>query len=159
MREIYSLTPATEKVLTDNIKQIAFEMDCSDKYLYAMLSEDKTDVYAPFRRLYMAAVRAGAGVCHYDNDMAAIRSRYEKNGVPARETNDCIIEKIQSGSALITKAFETLADGELCERDISELMPLIEREKENLERIEMSLAFRKGVIEGEKEKKGKLRAA
>ena len=137
---VYSLTTATEQVLTGSVKQIAYEMDCSDKYLYGMLSEDKTDIFAPFRRLYAAAVRAGASVCHWDNDLASIRARYEKLQ-PKRSIVECLIEKIRSGADTAARLVDALKDGEISESEAGRIQAAIDKEKQNLALLETHLHF------------------
>lgn len=75
-RETYPLSKETRAVLTDNVADIAAEMDVHTSYLYQILSSVECDPFGKFRRLYAAAVRAGAPVFHWDDELEAIRDRY-----------------------------------------------------------------------------------
>lgn len=144
MRQTYRLSDETRAVLTDYVKPISEEMNKSDKYIYAFLSESQTDLFAKFLPLYAAAVRAGAPVCHWDNRLAGIRARYEKIN-PGKNPAECLTEKIHIHAETTARLVEALSDGKLDEREIKQLRLDIEKERKNLNLLEMILNFQETV--------------
>lgn len=110
MRYDYPLTDETLAVLTDNVADIAAEMDVNVSYLYQILSGSQNDCFAKFQRLYAAAVRAGAPVCRWDNKLAAIRARYEKRA-PLKTEIECLAEKISRDADTTAKMVDALNGG------------------------------------------------
>jgi hypothetical protein len=139
-REIYSLTDQTTAVVTDNVGAIAAEMDVSNKYLYAILSEEKTDPYAPFRRLYAAAVRAGAPTCHWEVDLNAIKTRSMKIR-PSKTEIECLTEKVMSDADTTAKLVDALRDGDIDEVERRSIITAIEKERRTLDSLEMVLGL------------------
>lgn len=57
MRHTRPLTDETRHALTPRIKQVAAEMDVSDKFLYGILAEANSDPFANFKPLFRAVCR------------------------------------------------------------------------------------------------------
>lgn len=75
-RRDYELTTQTVKVMNGSAKNVAEEMDVSDKYIYAILAGTETDPFSKFQVLYAAAVRAGCDVSHWENRLESIKEKY-----------------------------------------------------------------------------------
>ena len=141
MRFTYALSDETRKVLTENVGRISEEMDVVDKYLYAILANDKTDPFAPFVRLYAAAVRSGAPVCYYDHKLAAIRARYEKS-IPLKTEIDCLTDKINSDADTTSQLVDALKDGVIDAHEAERIQHAIDKERSTLDLLEVHLQFK-----------------
>lgn len=150
MREIYRLTDESRHVLTGNCGKIAAEMDVSDKYLYAMLAESETDVYAPFRRLFRAAANACAPVEIWLNDLIAIQKRAANACAGAIvKMQSALREKIRVDAATTEKLIAALDDGELDKRECHELLAAVYKIRGNADRLESLLHHRLAELVGE----------
>jgi hypothetical protein len=121
---------------SDNVKKIALAWDKCVSYVYAILTSEKTDPYAPFRSLYLAAVHAGVSTHLWDNDMAELRSQNEKRKA-TRTAADVLIAKIKSDAhtdAIIVSAIE---DGNITDLEAKEIEDAIAKERELLDSIEV----------------------
>ena len=137
-REIYELTDETRLVLSHNPQAIAEEMGKHHSFIYDFLEMRKTDVFAQFLPIYNATIRAGAPFCHWDNRMEASRLRYMK--VYARHTTfECLREKLSAHNETILKLYEALDDGELSDSEIRTIQGLIQKEIEELMRLNEQL--------------------
>jgi hypothetical protein len=141
-REIFALTDATKDTLTDNVKQIAHTWDKCVSYVYAILTSEKTDPYAPFRKLYAAAVRAGVPTFHWENDMAEIRLRAEKRK-PVKTPAEVLIEKVKSDAHTDTIIISAIEDGNITDDEAKDIEAAIARERELLDSIEVLVRDRK----------------
>lgn len=142
MRHTYDLTDETRKVISGNITRTAEEMNVSDKYLYGILSGDKTDPFAPFEHAYAASVRAGNPVCHWDNKLAAIRTRYEK-AVPLKTEIECLTEKINSDADTTSQLVDALKDGVIDSSEAERIQHAIDKERSTLDLLEIHLQFKR----------------
>lgn len=140
-RHTYDLTDQTRKVLSGNVARVAEEMDVSDKYLHAILADDKTDPFSTFVHLYAAAVRAGAPVCHYDTKLAGIRARYEKQ-VPLKTEIECLTDKISSDADTTAQLVDALKDGVIDAREVERIQQAIDKERSTLDLLEIHLQFK-----------------
>jgi hypothetical protein len=140
------LTDATKDTLTDNVSAISRGWDKSSGYIYEILREDKADPFAPFLSLYKGVVRSGISTCHFDNELEFIRTRFAKNK-PAKEATECFTEKLNVQNLTMAKFIESLKDGELDIDEIKELEMCLEREKQNIQMIEVMLNFKRSVLE------------
>lgn len=142
MRHTYDLTDETRKVISGNITRTAEEMNVSDKFLYGILSGDKTDPFAPFEHLYAACKRAGNPTCHYRNKLDAIDARYEKQ-VPLKTEVECLTEKIHSNAESSSQMVEALKDGIIDSHEAEKLQRAIDKERSILDLLEIHLQFKR----------------
>lgn len=133
-RETYQLTDETRAVLTDKVIPIASEMDVNESYLYQLLSGVGNDCFSKFRRLFSAAVRAGADVTPWMASLNAIQARHsvkllevcpsltlaENIGLHARKTGEMVT---------------ALKDGHIDDRERTAILNAIQREKNSLETL------------------------
>lgn len=140
-RHQYQLTDATRFVLTDNVSKIAAEFDCDKSYWYQVLSNVTTDPFAPFRRLYAAAVRAKAPVHHWDEELHAVRTRYE-TPAPAVSDAECIVKQVTAGAATLKAFVEAISDGELTLGEKRRVDDAIHEQRKALELLETVVSFR-----------------
>src|SRR6059058_2727525 len=99
MRHDYDLTNETRKVFSGNVPRIAEEANVSDKYIHGILAGSQTDPFAPFVHYYAASVRAGADIDRWDNKLATIRARYEKQ-MPKKPVIECLTDKLNEDADL-----------------------------------------------------------
>ena len=145
-REIYSLTDATKDVLTDCVKTVAGAMGKADKYLYAILSEDKTDPFAPFESLYKGVLKAGLSTCHWDNHLEFHRYRFGGGQAKTKDAAACFAEKLNVHALTLTKFIEAFSDGELDTAEIKTIETCLDREEKNIAAIRAMLNFRKSLV-------------
>jgi hypothetical protein len=141
-RQIFALTDATKDTLTDHVKPIAAAWDKCGSYVYAILTSEKTDPYAPFRSLYEAAVRSGLSTYHWDNDLADIRAE-KSHRRSTKSPGEVLIAKIRSDAhtdAIIVSAIE---DGKITDDEADEIFEAVAKERELLDSIETLLRDRK----------------
>lgn len=138
MRETYRLTNETLNVLADKVIAIASEMDVSDKHLYAVLAGTETDPFAKFRRLYAAAVRAGADVSPWDASLSAIKARHSIAS-PERTQMQCLVEKITLDADTTAKLVDALHDGEIDPQEMTAIRKAIAKERDSLDVLEIYL--------------------
>lgn len=141
-REIFTLSDATRDTLTDNVKAIAGAMGKTDKYLYAILSEDKTDPFAPFENLYKGVLKAGLSTCHWDNHLEFHRYRFGGQQNP-KDATTCFKEKMNFHSLTLSRFIEAFSDGEFDEREIRLIEESLDKEENNIGAIRAMLNFRK----------------
>ncbi len=144
-RDTYELSDETRKVLSHNPQMIAEEMGKHPSHVYDYLEMRQTDIFAKFLPLYNASVRAGAPVCHWDNRLAASRSRYEKI-FPTKTTLECLKDKLAAQNQTIIKLYEVLEDGKLSETEIRGLQELINKEMQELLKMNTHLVFELGLL-------------
>jgi hypothetical protein len=142
MRHTHELTDETRKVMSGHVKLIALEADISDKHIYGILAGTNTDPFAPFEYYYAAEVRAGAPVCHYDNKLAAIRTRYEKQQ-PTKPVTACLTDQLNAGAELATGFIEALRDGKIDAHEAERLHPSIDKMRSILDLLETHIQFRR----------------
>lgn len=135
MRVTYDLTDETRKVLTDNVKAIALEMDVNESYLYQILSSVECDSFAKYRRLYAACVRAGADVTPWDASLSAIKTR------KCREMTEtqCLVQKIERDADGTSRLVDALRDGQIDEREREAIRAALQRERDSLDVLEAFL--------------------
>jgi hypothetical protein len=138
MRQTYSLSDQTRLVLTGHVKPIAFELDKTPSYIYAILADTEPDRFAQFMHLYAACVRAGAPVGHWDNWFEAVKAKYTKVR-PDQTAIECLAEKIKSDADTTAKLVDALQDGKIDEREGVEIQGAIDKERETLDRLETHL--------------------
>lgn len=136
MRETYSLSTETIKVLKGHESAIADEWNKSAQYVYAILAGTEPDRFARFLGLYAAAVRAGAPVCHWDDKFAAVRARYEKQHARRQTVAECLTEKIGRDAETTARLVDALRDGRVDEDEALRLHALIRLEREVLDELE-----------------------
>ena len=141
MRETYTTSDETRKVLTGHVKPIAFEMDKSDKYIYAILADTEPDRFAQFQSLYAAAVRAGAPVCHWDLWFEAVKAKYAKT-VPLQTAIECLAEKITNDADTTAKMVDALKDGVIDQKEAIQIQKAIDKERQNLDLLEAHLHYK-----------------
>lgn len=142
MRHTYELTDETRKVLAGNVIRTAEEMNVSDKFVYGILSGDKTDPFAPFEHLYAASVRAGNPVCIYRSKLDAIDARYE-NKVPLKTEVECLTDKINANAESSAQTVEALKDGVIDGAEAERLLRAIDKERAILDLLEVRLQFKR----------------
>lgn len=142
MRHDYDLTNETRQILSGNVIDTAAEMNVADKYLYAILAGTQTDPFAKFEHLYAASVRAGGRVGLWDNKLAAIRARYEKEP-PCKSPIECLTEKISSDADTTSKLVDALKDGEIDAREAEKIQAAIDKERSTLDMLEIHLQFKR----------------
>lgn len=135
MRQTYSLTAQTLKVLTDRVTAIATEMDVDPAYLHQILNSTESDSFGKFKRLYAAAVRADAPVCHWDNELAAIRARYEKL-LPDLSIVECFTGKINANARTCEQLVHALQDGQIDDIESDRILLAIDQERKIFNQIE-----------------------
>jgi hypothetical protein len=142
MRHTFDLTDETRKVMNGHVVRISEEANVSDKYIHAILAGTEKDPFAPFEFYYAAEVRAGAPVCHYDNKLAAIRARYEKQ-VPLSTAIECLTQKIQSDADGTEQWVYALRDGTIEAHEAERLQMAIDKERSILDLLETHLQFKR----------------
>jgi hypothetical protein len=140
MRKTHPLSQETIKVMSGNVSRIAEEMDVEPQYVYGILSGVNADRFAQFSFEYAACLRAGAPVCHWDNRLAAIRARYEKNEPTANAFN-CLATKIKTDAFMTSQMVDALKDGQIDAVEAKRLMESIKAERDVLNLIETTLQF------------------
>jgi hypothetical protein len=143
MRHEYELTDATRKTLTHNVPAIAEEMRVSDKYLYAILSGDKTDPFAPFEHLYDSTARAGQSRCHWRLRLDAIDAKHDKKN-PSATPIDCLTQKITTDADTTQKLVAALKDGRISDAEAEAILQAVQKERGVLDLIETVIHFRRG---------------
>lgn len=138
MRETYPITDQTLNILDGNAKQIATEMDVDKSYIYQILSSVEADPFGKFRRLYAACVRAGRDVTAWDASLASIRVRNECVGL---DTVECLSKKIALDADTTMKLVDALRDGDIDDRERSEIRRAIQRERDSLDVLEATLSL------------------
>src|SRR5687767_12621436 len=126
MRHIYTLSNESRKVMSGHVARIAEEADVSDSYIYGILSGDKTDPFSMFQHLYSASARAGAPVCHWDNKLDAIRSRYEKQ-LPLKTEIECLTAKINANADTSSQMVDALKDGVIDNAEAEKLQRAVDK--------------------------------
>jgi len=140
VRMNYPLTDATRRVLTGNIPKIAPYMQVCNQHLYGILYEHQTDPFAKQKRIYTAAVQAGAPVYYWDNVLKAIRTRYEANK-PKKSDAECLAEKINQDAKTTQRIVTAMADGRIDKYEAVAILAAIDKEREALRRVERRLHF------------------
>lgn len=152
MRNTYQLTNETREVLSGNVKQIAAEMDVSDKYLYGILAGTETDPFAPFRRMFRGAARAGAPSEIWRDELAAIEENARgKKPAAAAEMNRTLLEKLRVDAAASEELAKAIADGVLDERECHILLATLNRSRAVLDEIEANCHARLGELANKNE--------
>jgi hypothetical protein len=141
MRHSYDLTDETRKVLTNRVNGIADEMDVSDKYLYAILSGDKTDPFGPFAHLYAGAARHGAPTELWRHKLDAIDARYTKQA-PKKTEIECLTDKINANADTTSQLVEALSDGVIDSQEAERIQKAIDKERSTLDLLEAHLQFK-----------------
>ncbi len=134
MREQYTLSDETRAVLTDNVKAIAGEMDVSTTYIYSFLSNDMTDPFAKFLRLYTACVNAGVDVTPWMACLSAI-----KVGASLADIHESLEAKIKYDARTSADLLKALRDGVISEKELRTLRSDLQRERDILDEIDAQL--------------------
>jgi hypothetical protein len=141
-RHTYELTDETRKVMSGNVPRIAEEAEVSDKYLHGILAGTETDPFAPFVHYYASSARAGAPICYWDNKLAAIRARYEKQ-IPNKSLIQCLTEKIESDADTSAKMVDALRDGFIDAGEADRIQAAINKERQTLDLLETHVQFKR----------------
>jgi hypothetical protein len=144
-RDFYSLSDETRLVLSHNPEKISEEMGKHKSFAYDFLEMRRTDPFAILLPIYNASIRTGAPYCHWDNRMAASRSRYEQI-YPKANTVQCLKDKLKAHNETILKFYEAIEDGQLTDREIADIQALIADEIEELTRLNLQLSFQRGQL-------------
>jgi len=131
MRMNYPLTQETRTVLTDNVKQIACEMDVDTSYLYQMLSSVECDSFARFKRLYDAVVRAGGDTSPWDAAFRETKARYR-----ADHAGSAFARHILASGETNAAVAEALDDGVIDERERRRILRKSAAERDALDALE-----------------------
>jgi hypothetical protein len=134
MREQYTLSNETRAVLTDNVKAIASEMDVSTTYIYSFLSNDMTDPFAKFLRLYTACVKAGVDVTPWMASLSSIKAQAVEMDI-----QDALAEKINCDASTTCKIVRASRDGEIDHREAELIRRDLEKERAILDVIDSNL--------------------
>jgi len=141
MRKTHPLSQETIKVMSGYVADIAEEMDVSPQYVHGILSGVNADRFAQFSHDYAACLRAGASIEHWDNRLAAIRTKYEK-AEPQTPIHDCLSTKIRSDASTTAQMVNAMSDGQIDEFEAKRIIEAIADERRILDRIETSLQFK-----------------
>jgi transcriptional regulator with XRE-family HTH domain len=130
----YELSNETRSVLTDNAKVIAEQMGVTTNYIHQILSNNETDVFSKFLRLYTACVKAGVDVTPWMASLSSIKATAVE-----MDLQEATVEKIRCDSATTCKIIKATKDGEIDEREAEEIRLDLEKERAILDVIEKQL--------------------
>jgi hypothetical protein len=131
----YELSNETRNVLTDNVKEIAYEMGVTTNYLHQILASNETDVFSKFLRLFTACVKAGVDVTPWMSTLSSIRATADRNP-PFKEL---IAEKAIHDNTTTAKLVLAERDGQIDENEAREIRHDLEKEREILDVIDNKL--------------------
>ncbi len=148
-REIFSLSDQTRDTLTDNVGAVSGAMRKYDKYFYAILSDDKTDPFAPFENLYKGVLKAKLPTCHWDNHLEFLRYRFGGNALSPKTAIECFKEKMSVHALTLSKLVEAFSDGIFDDEEIKTIEECLDKEERNIKNIRAMLNHSKMLVKSE----------
>lgn len=130
-RETYPTTQETRTVLTDNVKKIAEEMEVDPSHLHHLLAGDESDCFGKFRRLFAAAVRAGADVNPWLASLESIQNKHS-----GKDLHRCIADNALFGADTTAELIAAIQDGEIDDREASRIRLAIQKHRSCLNELD-----------------------
>jgi transcriptional regulator with XRE-family HTH domain len=130
----YELSNETRSVLTDNAKVIAEAMGVTTNYIHQILSNNETDVFSKFLRLYTACVKAGVDVTPWMASLSSIKAH-----AVDMDLQDATAEKIKCDASTTCKIIKAAKDGEIDEREAEAIRQDLQKERAILDVIDQAL--------------------
>jgi len=149
MRQNYGLSDETFQILIGKESLIADEFGCDESYIFGIKNQKNPDPYPKFRRLFRAAVRAGANAQLWLNDLSGIYAKAQMATTAMHELSTNLLEKIKADGESTSRIVDAIADSHLTKTECHAILSALAKNTETNKRLEQLTLRRLGELSEE----------
>jgi len=141
------LSDATKDTLKENVKAVADAWDCTERYVYQIIAEERRDPMSASAFLvgYDKLCKRGVSTEKYDREMAFSREKYSRSVI--RQPGEAIQKQFHEFSRFTEEFMQGISDGSLDLAETERLLDILAILKPLVNTSESSLLAHKAKLE------------